>query len=260
MYHDASQLLTGSILVFRGSLTLASQSEGPTAAQQAFTANHKAACQHDMSQQTIACTRCKHHFRLGQKGGCAYHPGAMDFTCKNEGRPDERNIFDRYDCCQRTVLDTRGMLLLLHCTVHLPYCMRRRAGIGFMDSVVMDALCCQCKISILIDATCSCCAFRLLIQTAELGDPLQACSSAHVVHTLLCMFCATCIARLLLCMQTGVMYTLQCPAKSSAKSVFNISMSSAGCYRNAALHVSNKCSCTASSCPFYFHRFCRLQA
>ena len=36
----------------------------------------------------------------------------MDYTCKNEGRPNERNIYDRYECCQRTVLDTPGMLLL----------------------------------------------------------------------------------------------------------------------------------------------------
>ncbi|DBA95435.1 hypothetical protein WJX82_003920 [Trebouxia sp. C0006] len=92
----------------RGSLTLASQLEGPTAEQQTFTDNHKLAYQRAMSRQTIACTRCKHHFHLGQKGGCAYHPGAMDFTCKNEGTSNERNIFDRYECCQRTVLDTLG--------------------------------------------------------------------------------------------------------------------------------------------------------
>ncbi|KAL0025635.1 hypothetical protein WJX77_000114 [Trebouxia sp. C0004] len=95
----------------RGSLTLASQLEGPTAEQQTFIDSHKLAYQRAKSQQTIACTRCKYQFHLGQQGGCAYHPGAMDFTCKNEGRPNERNIFDRYECCQRTVLHTPGCRL-----------------------------------------------------------------------------------------------------------------------------------------------------
>ncbi len=129
------------ILVFRGSLTLASQLEEPTAEQQTFTENHKLAYQRAMSQQTIACTCCKHHFHLGQKGGCGYHPGAMDFTCKNEGRPNERNIFDRYECCQRTVLDTPGMLLLLRHTIpFLTACAMGRV-IELVDSAVMNGLC-----------------------------------------------------------------------------------------------------------------------
>ena len=96
----------------QGSLTLENQHEGSTAEEQAFTANHKAACQQAMTQHQITCTRCKCQFCLEQKGGCAYHPGAMDFTCKHEGTPDERNIFDRYERCPRTFLDTPGEVLL----------------------------------------------------------------------------------------------------------------------------------------------------
>ena len=157
------------ILVFRGSLTLASQLEGPTAEQQTFTDNHKLAYQRAMSRQTIACTRCKHHSHLGQKGGCAYHPGAMDFTCKNEGTSNERNIFDRYECCQRTVLDTLGMLLLLHYAIcFLTACTMGRA-IEAVDSAVMIRLRSQYKAFVLFNAHTSVirCPYRLLI-----GPPL----------------------------------------------------------------------------------------
>ena len=126
LYHNAlttTLAISRFTLCFRGSLALASQLEGPTTEQHAFTDHHKAAYQRGRSQQNITCTRCKRQFRLGQEGGCAYHPGAMDYTCNNEGRSNERNIFDRYDCCQRTVLDTPG-ILLWHWRGFLHYCVR----------------------------------------------------------------------------------------------------------------------------------------
>ncbi len=193
-------------LVFRGSLTLASQLEGPTAEQQTFTDNHKLAYQRAMSQQTIACTRCKHQFHLGQKGGCAYHPGAMDFTCKNEGRPNERNIFDRYECCQRTVLDTPGMLLLLHCAIRfLTACTMGRV-IELVDSAVMNGLCSQYKIFILFDATYKCDRLWYVAHTdCSLGRLCKARVSAHVER----MSCTTSIKKLLPCMRTGHLHSLQ---------------------------------------------------
>jgi len=193
-------------LVFRGSLTLASQLEGPTAEQQTFTDNHKLAYQRAMSQQTIACTRCKHQFHLGQKGGCAYHPGAMDFTCKNEGRPNERNIFDRYECCQRTVLDTPGMLLLLHCAIRFLTACTMGHVIELVDSAVMNGLCSQYKIFILFDATYKCDRLWYVAHTdCSLGRLCKARVSAHVER----MSCTTSIKKLLPCMRTGHLHSLQ---------------------------------------------------
>lgn len=140
---------TDFALEFRGRLTLASQLEGPTAEQQTFTDNHKLEHQRAESQQTIACTRCKHHSHLAEKGGCAYHPGAMDFTCKNEGTPNEGNIFDRYECCQRTVFDTLGMLLLLHYTICFLTACTMGHVIELVNSAMMNNLCSQYKMFIL---------------------------------------------------------------------------------------------------------------
>ncbi len=92
----------------RGSLTLANQHEGTTPEQAEFVHQHKAEYQLRKSQQPRTCTRCKTQFRPGQRGGCKYHPGAQEFVCKNEGTANERYIFDHYDCCQKTVLDSPG--------------------------------------------------------------------------------------------------------------------------------------------------------
>ena len=200
------------ILVFRGSLTLASQLEGPTAEQQTFTDNHKLAYQRAMSRQTIACTRCTHHSHLGRKGGCAYHPGAMDFTCKNEGTSNERNIFDRYECCQRTVLDTLGMLLLLHYAIcFLTACTMGRA-IEVVDSAVMIRLRSQYKTFVLFNAHTSVIHHGMLpIPTAHWGHLCKAHVSAHVER----VSCTTSIGKLLPCMWNGHLHSLQWRLKDS---------------------------------------------
>ena len=94
----------------RGSLTLAYQHEGTSPEQEDFVSKHKAAYQGRKAQARRACTRCKQLFQPGQRGGCKMHSGAMVFVCKHEGTANERYIFDHYECCQKRVHDSPGVL------------------------------------------------------------------------------------------------------------------------------------------------------
>lgn len=96
----------------RGSLTLANQHDSMSPDQLIFTSNHKATYQQHKAQEQRTCSRCQMPYGTSQQGGCKEHPGAMAYRTEHEGTPEERAIFDHYECCRKTVSDNLGERVL----------------------------------------------------------------------------------------------------------------------------------------------------
>ena len=105
-----ARLLTALLCNNRGSLTLANQFQDVSPEQHAFFHKHQEACQQEKLQQLKTCTRCHKQFDSQHPDGCMHHPGSMNFVQLNEGTQHERYIFDHYDCCHKTVLNTPGIV------------------------------------------------------------------------------------------------------------------------------------------------------